>query len=145
MAKAQPDSVVAINGVTVDVEVDGSVQRDVVLEEGAIIIEVLASDLSGQAISQSRVVFFTLPGAGLPFNILYPFDGTEVTKSGIPLIGATRPEAVVAINGDLVDVNLLGIFSRTVPLNPGANIIEIVAADIKGNQRSRTLVVFYTP
>lgn len=145
LAQSQSDAVVAINGVTADVPVDGGVQRDVVLVEGTNIIEVLASDLSGQTVFQSRVVFFTPPGAGLPFSILYPFDGIEVTNSAIPLIGATSPDSVLAVNGDLVDVNLLGIFSRTAPLNPGANVIEVVAADIEGNQRPQTLVVFYVP
>jgi uncharacterized protein YfaP (DUF2135 family) len=51
---------------------------------------------------------------------------------------------VVGVNEVPVEVDALGIFSTTVALEEGPNLIEVVAADLDGNVRFQTLVVFYT-
>lgn len=141
----RPNTVVDVNGVPVDVAVDGSFQHDLTLEEGANPIEVVATDPFGRAASQRVTVFFTSPTAGLPFSLFYPSDGLEVVEPTISVVGGTRQDAVVGVNGTPVDVNALGIFSTTVSLDEGANLIEVVAADIQDNVRFQTVVVFYTP
>lgn len=145
LGKTRNDAVVAINGTPVDVAADGSFEQDLVVEEGINSIEVVATDLFGHT-AFTPVVFFSIsPTAGLPFSLFYPADGLEVTDPTISVVGGTRPDAVVGVNGNPVDVNALGIFSATVSLEEGANLIEVVAADMHENLRFETAVVFYIP
>jgi len=81
----------------------------------------------------------------LPFSLFYPSDGVETRQPSIPVFGVTRPDAVVAINGDPVNVNAPGIFSGQSDLEEGANLVEVVATDIDGNIRSGVIAVFYIP
>ncbi len=136
---------VGINGLPVVVAEDGSFQRDLLLQRGVNLVEVVASDAAGRSRSQQIVVFSVAPTPGLPFTLIYPPDGLEVKEPSVTVMGVTTPDAVVGVNEIPVDINELGIFSATVPLENGANLIEIVAADIEGNVRFQTVVVFYEP
>ena len=108
-------------------------------------IDVVASDDSGRTTSQQIVVFFIAPTAGLPFTLLYPLDGLEVSEPAITVVGVTRPDAVVGVNEVPAEVDGSGIFTALVVLEEGANLLEVVAADIEGNVRFQTSVVFYLP
>lgn len=134
-----------INGLPAEVAADGSFQRDLLLRQGVNLLEVVASVPSGRARSEQIVVYVVVPTAGLPFSLLYPIDGVEITEPAIPVIGVTMPDAVVGVNGIPAEVNHLGIFSTLVSLEEGANLIEVVATDIRGEVRFQTVVVFYTP
>ncbi len=61
------------------------------------------------------------------------------------IVGATRQDAVVGVNGVPVDVNALGIFSTIVSLEQGANLIQVVAVDFEENINFQTVSVFYLP
>ena len=135
---------IEINGVPVDVSIDGSFQRDMPLREGVNLLEVVASEPSGRTRAEQIVVFMVYPIAALPFSLLYPKDGLVVTEASIPVVGVTSPGAIVGVNGIPVEVNELGVFSTTVPLKMGDNLIEVVATDIR-EVRFQTVVVFYTP
>lgn len=139
------DAAVAVNGIPVEVSADGSFQLDLDLEMGVNLIEVVATNLSGETAFQEAVVFFISTAAGLPFTLFYPPDGLVVSDPDIPVIGGTRPEAVVGVNGIPVDINSLGIFSTTVTLEEGGNFIEVLATDIDGSVRFQTVAVFYIP
>ena len=139
------DAVVAVNGTPVDISEDGTFQRDLSLELGANPIEVVATDLSGQTEDLYSVVFFVSPTAGIPLSISYPADGLLVTEPTVQVIGGSRQDAVVGVLGKPVAVNDLGIFSTTVYLVEGANLIEVVAVDIEQNVNFQTVVVFYEP
>ena len=141
----RPDAAVAVNGIPVDVAANGTFQRDLFLEPGPNLVQVVAADLFGSSVSESVVVFFVAPASGLPLSLLYPEDGTQASESSLTLIGGTRPDAVVGVNGIPVDVNAFGIFSTDLALEEGANLIEIVATDIEGNVNFQTVVVFYLP
>ena len=145
LGKTRVDAVVGINGVPAEVFADGSFTHDLLLEEGINLIEVVASDLNGATVAEQAIVFFIPFTAGLPFALFYPPDGLEVSETDVPVMGGTRPDAVVGVNGTLVAVNALGIFSTTVILDEGPNFIEVVATDIQGNMRSQTVAVFYLP
>ena len=145
LGRTRIDGAVGINGVPVEVSADGSFTRDLSLVEGINLVEVVVTDLSGQTASKQAAVFFISTAAGLPFALFYPPDGLEVTDNTIPVIGGTRPDAVVGVNGIPVEVNALGIFATTVTLEDGANFIEVVATDIDGNVRFQTATVFYLP
>jgi len=135
---------VEINGVPVEVSIDGSFQRDMPLREGVNLLEVVASEPSGRTRAEQIVVFMVSPVAALPFSLLYPKDGLVVTEANIPVVGVTSPGAIVGVNGIPVEVNDLGVFSTTVSLEKGDNLIEVVATDIR-EVRFQTVVVFYTP
>ena len=139
------DAAVGVNGIPVDVASDGSFSIDLQLDEGINLIEVEAADLSGGTAGEQVAVFFISPTAGLPFALYYPPDGLEVSTETVLVAGGTRPDAVVGVNGDPVEINALGIFSTTVTLEEGPNFIEVVATDIQGNVRFQTVAVFYLP
>lgn len=145
LGKARPDAVVAENGIPVDVGIDGAFRHDVVLDDGANLIEVVASSLDGGFESEDAAVFLVSPAAGLPFSLLFPPDGLEVFEPQVEVLGATRPDAIVGINGVPLATNPLGIFFTTIPLEEGPNLIEVVATDISSNVRFQTVVIFYTP
>ncbi len=143
MGQTRLDATVAVNGIPVEVEPDGTFQRDILLEAGANLIEVVSSDLYGQLNSQSVVVFFQAPGVGLPLNLFYPPDGLEVSNDTVTVTGGTNPDAVVAINGNPVEINALGIFSQAVSLEEGANLIEAIGTDLQPDSQTQTIAVFY--
>ena len=145
LGKARPDAVVAVNGIPVDVGIDGAFRYDVILDDGANLVEVVASSLDGGFESVEAAVFVVSPAAGLPFSLLYPPDGLEVFEPNVEVIGATRPDAIVGIDGIPLATNPLGIFFTTVPLEEGPNLIEVIATDISSNVRFQTLVIFYSP
>ena len=63
----------------------------------------------------------------------------------ISLSGLTRPDAVVSVNGVIVDVGSTGEFTAVVTLDPAPNLIEIVASDFQGNKVSAVLTIIYIP
>ena len=143
LGQTRLDAAVAVNGIPVEVESDGTFKRDILLEEGANLIEVVSTDLDGQLSSLSVAVFFQAPEFGLPFNLFYPPDGLEVSEDTVTVTGGTNPDAAVAINGVPVEINALGIFSKAVPLEEGVNLIEVVGTDLQADTQSRTVAVFY--
>ncbi len=133
-----------INGVPVELGEEGTFRRDLPLREGVNLLEVVASSSSGRTKSEQLVVFVVSPIAALPFSLVYPMDGVQVDSQTIPVVGVTRPDTVVGVNGLPVEVNELGIFSTLVELIPGDNLIEVVATDIR-EVRFQTVVVFRNP
>lgn len=141
----RPDAVVAVNGTVAEVQADGSFTLGVSLEEGPNTIEIVATDIENNTESEQLVVFYTPPAEGLPLTLFSPADGIEVNTPDVEVMGAARPDTVVSVNGELVDTNALGIFSASVVLEEGPNIIEVAATDIDNNTRFEPVVVFYTP
>ena len=68
-------------------------------------------------------------------------DETIVKGSSIIVAGRTRADAVLSINGVIIPMDDQGRFEVTVALNMGPNLIEVVASDLNGNQKSRILLV----
>lgn len=136
---------VVVNGLEANLSEAGDFQQDVDLRGGVNILEVVASDDAGQTASQQIVVFLVDPTAGLPFTLLYPLDGQEVSEPSITVLGVTLPDAVVGVNDIPAEVDGSGIFSVAVDLEEGPNLLEVVAADFEGNVRFQTSVVFYLP
>ena len=145
LGKTRPDAVVAVNGVPVEVDATGTFRHDLILEDGANLIEVVASDLLGRFETAQAAVFIVSTAAGLPFSLLYPPDGLEVFEPQVEVMGVTRPDAVIGVNGVPLQTNSLGIFFTTATLEEGPNLIEIVATDISSNVRFQTIVIFYSP
>jgi len=59
--------------------------------------------------------------------------------------GRTRPDAVLSINGVVVPVDGSGSFQVLLTLDPGPNIIEVVASDLEGNEETVVLAVVSLP
>ncbi len=136
---------VDINGISVSVATDGRFQHDLVLVVGENRIEITASEHSGRAQSQQLEVFLVTTTAGLPFTLLYPSDGIEVSEAIVDVVGVSRPDAAIGVNGVPAEINALGIFSASLILEEGDNLIEVVAVDLEGHVRFQTVVVFYLP
>ena len=140
-----PVAAVTVNGTETAVATDGTFQRDLILHEGINSVSAVATGPQGNAVSKTVVVLF-VPRAdkGVPLSVLFP-RGVEVSQPTITIIGATRQDVVLGVNGILVEVNNLGIFSTDVALEEGANLIEVVAVDLEENVNFQTVVVFYFP
>ena len=68
-----------------------------------------------------------------------------VSSSTVSVSGITSLDALVSVNGLLVDVDNEGGFTTTVSMREGPNLVEIVASDFKGNQMSSVLTIIYIP
>lgn len=135
---------VTVNGIAVEVSPDGAFTRDLILGEGINSVEAIAKDASGKEVSESLVLLFVPRTEGVPLSILFP-QGLEVSVPNLTIMGATRPDVVVGVNGVPVDINNVGIFSTAVVLEEGTNLIEVVAVDLDENVNFQTVVVFYIP
>ena len=68
----------------------------------------------------------------LTLRLLAPLDGAGVEIGVVGVLGKTRPDAVVAVNGVPVEVDATGTFRHDLILEDGANLIEVVASDLLG-------------
>jgi hypothetical protein len=64
-----------------------------------------------------------------------------LTMTTIAITGITLKDAIVSIDGELVDVDEQGGFTTVAQLDEGANEIVIVASDADGNQVTTSLFV----
>lgn len=91
----------------------------------------------------------TVTPAALFLEIIQPVDGVQVRTSAIPVICKTIPSAVVSVsvddNVEIANVDENGNFSVMVTLEEGPNIIEVIASDLQGNEKSSTVTVIYVP
>ncbi len=71
-----------------------------------------------------------------------PEDEIVVSSELITVSGMTTPDAVVSVNGQIIDVDALGEFSASVVLLEGPNLIEVVSSDLS-TQVSADLAVIY--
>jgi len=82
-------------------------------------------------------------------EITQPADGVEVSTSPINVTGKTIPGAVVSISindeMEIVTVGQDGKFAVKVTLEEGPNLIEVIASDPLGNEKSATVAVVYIP
>ena len=81
--------------------------------------------------------------SGVLLTVHTPQNETFVSTFATEVEGTTDPDAVVSVNGMLVEVDLDGTFSTTVSLEEGPNSIEVIASDQEGNEASEILTVIY--
>lgn len=93
------------------------------------------------------------PELPLELTVVVPKDGTATPRDeefveftvdtwGIPVVGTTRVDAVVTVDGTLVEVNEDGMFVHSVGLAEGPNLVEVTASGLLGNQRTISMVVY---
>ena len=76
-------------------------------------------------------------------ELLAPKDGTGVEVDAVRVMGKTRVDAVVTINGILVDISADGTFQHDLDLEAGANLVEVVASTLSGAAAARDAAVFF--
>ena len=82
---------------------------------------------------------------GLFLKIINLPKESVVRTPTIPIRGITTPDALVSVNGTLVDVDGEGRFTSMVTLQEAPNLIEVVASDFQGNKVSSVLTIIYIP
>ena len=94
------------------------------------------------------VAIESTPNSGT-FNLSLDFEGigneSVVRSDRVLLHGVTSPDAIVSVNGVILEVQPDGTFELTLPLDPGPNIVDIVASDLEGNSINSSLAIISIP
>jgi hypothetical protein len=143
---ATPGATVAINGQATAVDREGRFSAETRLSPGANAIEVVATDSQGnRKSSRLTVTSLALPPQPFLLVITEPQDQSIILQRNLRLAGRTGPEAIASVNGVSVNVDDLGFFSTIVTLEPGPNIIDVVATNNDGRVLSTVIAVIYRP
>jgi hypothetical protein len=138
---------VTVNGKIVELEENGRFQTVVTLSPGANEIEVIATDGDSGLEKRTTLTVNSQVLPPQPFFLLVtqPHDQSIVPQRQIPVAGRTIPGAVVSVNGVSVAVDTVGIYSTMIRLEPGPNIIDVVATNVDGEVLSTIIAVIYRP
>ena len=79
-----------------------------------------------------------LSGDTLPLEIAGIVDRAVIEAEAIAFWGDTAPDAFVTVNGIPIEVTEYGTFLVDMPLEDGANQIEVLASDFQGRTTSRS-------
>ena len=141
-----PGATIEVDGQTVFVAHDGRFQAEVTLSPGTNVIEVIAMDAFANQERAIRTVVYEIPPAEAFFLlIIEPESQSVVQTSPLTLSGHTVSDAIVSVSGVGVNVDEQGAFSTTVALEPGPNIIDVVATNPEGRILSAVVAVIYRP
>ena len=127
----------------------------VVLRAGPNVIEVMATDGSGNTASASMIVFYSPVDTNPPtVSVEFPaidsvcdthYGAINLSGSAHDDQGVTRVEYSINSDTQLVANGTSPWSANGVLLRPGFNAIEVVAYDASGNSGRDTLAVTYTP
>jgi len=141
-----PESLVDIAGVAAPVGPDGRFQVEITLSPGINIIRVVATDSEGnQASSVLNITSLALPPQPFLLLVTEPESQSIVSEPLVRLSGRTGPEAILSINGVSVLLDELGFFFTMLSLEPGPNIIDVVATNNDGRVLSTVIALIYRP
>ena len=88
------------------------------------------------------------PGSGT-FNLSLDFvgigDESVVRSDTVLLRGLTSADAIVSVNGVIVEVQADGTFELTLVLESGPNVVDVVASDLSGNSINSSLAIISIP
>ncbi len=97
---------------------------------------------------ETEIPLGSTPNSGT-FNLSLDFDGigneSVVRSDRVLLHGVTSADATVSVNGVILEVQSDGTFELTLPLQPGPNIVDIVASDLEGNSINSSLAIISIP
>lgn len=116
---------------------------DVDLDEGPTLIEVLAWDDDYGDYVDYRAVGVVLDTIAPVVEIDAPNDGLVTLQSSLTVSGRVLDTnlATVKVNGTEVNYSPAGEYSTTVTLQPGSNLITVLAEDLAGNTGAETVTV----
>ena len=139
-------ALVSVNGEVADVDDEGEFQIVAALEPGENVIEVVARDsLGNRRDVRLTVTSLVLPPQPFFLLITQPETQSIVSQKNIVLAGRTSSGSVVSVNGVSVLVDPLGIFSSTITLGEGPNIIDVLATSNEGDVLSSIIAIIYRP
>ena len=143
---AHMDAKVQINDMSVPLDETGRFSRLVDLSPGFNTITVEAEIPDGETESATiSVVSLLLPPQPFFLIITEPLDQTFAVHPTIPLVGRTTAGTVITVNGVAVPVDVSGVFSTTVTLEAGPNIIEVLGTSTDGEELDALVAVIYRP
>ena len=141
-----PEAAVTVNGIPATVDANGGFRQVAELQPGINDVEIITQVENSDTLSRTlRVTSLARPQQPFFLVIREPEDQSVVYQPDLRLVGRTAPEAIVSVKGVSVDVDAFGDFSTVVRLDPGGNIIGIVATSVDGQEESRVLAVIYRP
>ena len=131
---------VTINGESVNVNYYGNWSKQYELSEGENTFEVIATNENGKQTKKSVTVTYNV---GAPTLTLNQGDQTVTDKYFTVSGKATDANYSVAvtINGESVNVNYYGNWSKQYELSEGENIFEVVATNEKGKQTKKNVAI----
>lgn len=139
-----PGAEIEVNGSAAAVDKNGGFSAETALVPGVNSIEVRAFDgLGNQESTTLSVTSLALPPQPFLLLVTEPQSQSVVNQPILRLSGRTGPNAIASINGVSVNVDLFGSFSTTVTLEPGPNIIDVVATNNDGQVLSTVVAVIY--
>ena len=143
---ARAGAAVEVNGIETEQDEEGRFQREVSLSPGVNNIRVAASAPDGQRRTEAlTVISLALPPQPFFLLVTQPEDQSVVAQPSIPVAGRTTPGTIVSVNGVSLPVDVAGVFSTTLTLEPGANIIDVVATSAEDDALHATIAVIYRP
>ena len=142
----KPGALIEVNGSRAVADAAGRFEKEVPLAPGINVIEVIASDGAGGQFREFRQVTYA-PPTPVPFFLLVtePANLTIVADQPVRVAGRTRSGTLVTVNGVAVSVDGQGQFFTLVQLEPGSNIINVIARSTDGQSLRSTISVIFTP
>lgn len=136
---------VNVNGAPADLDENDRFSTQVILTPGDNEISITATNGSEQTSTTLNITSLVLPPQPFFLLVTQPQDQSIASSSQIPLGGRTAPGAVVSVNGVSVPVDPVGIYSTTLLLDEGPNIIDVLATSVDGEVLSTVIAVIYRP
>ena len=134
---------VSVRGRAVAAGEEGRFRLSVPLAPGTNNLDIFAINPDGQRRARTLTVTY-LPLDPFFLTITQPDErDREVTRPTVRLWGRTASDATVAVNGIAIPVDQLGIFSTTITLRPGLNVITVVATSTTGDTLQETIEVTF--
>ena len=141
-----PETTVTINEEPAILEGGGKFRGAANLVPGENEITVVASDTQGNQLTRVlTVTSIALPTQPFMLLVTGPRDLSIVSNRILRLTGRTGPEAVVSVDGASLAVDVQGNFATSVRLEPGPNIIDVVATNSDGRVMSAVVAIIYRP
>ena len=141
---AHPAAAVQINDNPADLDDTGRFSRLIDLSPGFNTIHIAAETPNGMRETVTiSVISLLLPPQPFFLIVTQPEDQSFVTHPTIPLIGRTTAGTVVTVKGVAVPVDISGVFSTTITLEPGPNLIEVQGTSADGEQLSALVAIIY--
>ncbi|AJE04785.1 Ig-like domain-containing protein [Geobacter pickeringii] len=130
---------VLLNGAPVTV-VNGAFSSAVTLNIGPNIITVVATDLAGNATTDTRTIIFDPTRPVVTFTA--PAEGSYVAVSHVAVSGSVDKVAKVTVAGQPATMSG-NDWSADVPLVAGLNTVEVTAVDLAGNVTTAKRTVIF--
>ena len=135
---SDPGAEVTVNGVAVDVAVDGTFNHPLVLEEGENAIVIIATDGVGNSRTETRNVTLDT----IPPEVILDQQGPWITNEPTFVLSGTKEvNASIYINGFLYEYFDSDRFTTTLDLEEGLNPVLIFSVDLASNNWTQNLII----